>query len=278
MKKIKTRLKKIKIIYIVVSFIFRLFNAVKKIKIDFSSIREFIIGCNGGQTLGSENYRFYSNLVTVLNSHGSKKHFHFIDIGANDGWFAKTIMRFFSDARITSFEPLKSQQSFLETLSLKNPNFKYNCVAAGDFNGECEITEYKTTGLSTLRKIDESYEYPVKHYSQEVINTYIVPVVKLDDVMFNSINGDEITILKIDTQGFELETLKGAVGLLKYHMIQYIIIELMTVRKYSEAALYNEILDFLHDYGFKLYDINPSYYEQNTGKLSEFDALFKLEI
>ena len=258
-------------------FFIKLFGATISIKIDFSPIREFIISQKGGQGISTGNYRFYSNLKTILNFQDNKKRIHFIDVGANDGWFAKIIMRFFPDARITSFEPLKSQQIFLEKISRKNINFKYICSAVGDFNGSGEITEYKTTGLSTLKKIDQNYEYFAKHYSQEIINTYTVPIVKLDNEMLEEIKESEITILKIDTQGYELETLKGSIELLKLQRIQYIIIELMTIRKYSGAALYNEILDFLHNYGFKICDINLSGYEENSGILSEFDALFMLE-
>jgi len=49
----------------------------------------------------------------------------------------------------------------------------------------------------------------------------------------------------------------------------------MTISKYSDASLYDEILDFLHIHNFKLLDFHQSYYEENTGLLSEFDSIFK---
>jgi len=254
------------------------YRAIRKIKIDFTPIREFSIGLMGGQGLASNNYRFFSNFKTILNYEYKDKKLHFIDVGANDGWFSRVIMRFFHNARITSFEPLKSQHIYLESLSKENPNFKFHPVALGEIEGSTDITEYKTTGLSTLKSIDPTYSYTDKYYSQEVLDIYQVSVFRLDEFLSKSITNNEINILKIDTQGFELEVLKGSTGLLNQHKIEYIIIELMTISKYSETALYDEIFDFLHIHGFKLQDINQSYYEKNTGLLSEFDALFKYVI
>ena len=145
---------------------FLLYKAIRKIKIDFTPVREFIISLKGGQGLGSDNYRFYSNLKKILNYENNEKKLHFIDVGANDGWFARIIMRFFHNARITSFEPLKSQHIYLENLSKENLNFKFHPVALGKAEGTSDITEYKTTGLSTLKSIDSNYSYQDKYFFQ----------------------------------------------------------------------------------------------------------------
>ncbi len=83
-------------------------------------------------------------------------------------------------------------------------------------------------------------------------------------------------ILKIDTQGFEMEVLKGAAKALSSGKIKAVIIEVMTIQKYSSSALYNDIFDLLHSYGYVLYDLHQSYYEIN-GMLSEFDCAFILK-
>ncbi len=271
LKSIKRKVKKSRILFA----IYLLQRAIRQIKIDFTPIREFRISLKGGQNLSSENYRFYSNIKKILYYENNDKKLHFIDVGANDGWFARIILRFFHNARITSFEPLKSQHIFLENLSKENSNFKFHPVALGQIDESRIITEYKTTGLSTLKSIDSKYNYNDKHFSQEILDTYPVPVFRLDNFLSKSLKNDEINILKIDTQGFELEVLKGSTALFSQHKIKYIIIELMTISKYSEASLYDEVLDFLHIHGFKLQDFHQSYYEENTGLLSEFDAIFK---
>jgi hypothetical protein len=100
----------------------------------------------------------------------------------------------------------------------------------------------------------------------------------LDDDLPGLLHNDEIVILKIDTQGFEMEVLKGAEGLLKRQVFHYVIVELMTVRKYAGAALYDEIFEYMHKLGYKLYDVNPVFYEQSNQKLTEFDAIFMLDV
>ena len=128
-------------------------------------------------------------------------------------------MRFFHNARITSFEPLKSQHVFLEKLSKENSNFKFHSYALGQIDESRVITEYKTTGLSTLKSIDPTYNYNNKYSSQEILDTYTIQVFSLDDFLSKSLKNNEINILKIDTQGFELEVLKGSTGLINKNKI-----------------------------------------------------------
>jgi hypothetical protein len=49
-------------------------------------------------------------------------------------------------------------------------------------------------------------------------------------------------LLKIDTQGFEYEVLKGAENSIKAGIFKWVIIELMTVEKYESAHLYTDIM------------------------------------
>jgi hypothetical protein len=83
----------------------------------------------------------------------------------------------------------------------------------------------------------------------------------------------ENIFLKVDTQGFEMEVLRGAKNLLEKGKIKIIFIELCTIEKYKGQAKYDEIFNYLHTFGFVLYDIHTSYWEDN-GQLSEFDAVF----
>lgn len=277
MRAIKKRLKRIDSLCWAYCLSKRFVDALLAIRVNFSPLREFFISVRGGQDLGESNCRFYKDMAAGLHNKGEDKRLHFIDVGGNDGWFAKTIIRFFPDARITCYEPLKSQHVYLERLARKYPKFQYREAAVGNIQGTCDITEYGTSGLSSLKKISDSYKYPMKVYSQTVVSEYPVPVVRLDDDLPTYLHEDEIVILKVDTQGSELEVLRGVEGLLSQHIFRYVITELMTVRKYAGAALYDEIFDFLHKHGYKLYDINPIFYEQPTKRLSEFDAIFGLD-
>ena len=46
----------------------------------------------------------------------------------------------------------------------------------------------------------------------------------------------------------------------------------MTIQKYTSASLHSDILNFLSEYNYSLYDVNRGVYESN-GRLSEYDAI-----
>ena len=48
----------------------------------------------------------------------------------------------------------------------------------------------------------------------------------------------------------------------------------MTVEKYAGRHLYDEIFGFLHNLGYKLWDVNTTYYEPVSRRLTEFETIF----
>lgn len=278
MRKLKNTIKNIKPLYCILIWFLKFLQALRAIRLNVSSLREFLVWAGGGQELGEGNYRFYRNFMDGVVLCKSNQ-LHFIDIGANDGWFAKTILRFIPTARVTSYEPLISQHSHLKKLEGRYPTFHFRRAAVGEKRDTLMITEYTTSGLSSLKEISHTYKYS-NRYLQTVENKYQVEVVRLDDEIADiiDITKDNIdVVLKIDVQGFELEVLRGAESCLRNGTIEWVIIELMTVEKYAGGCLYDEIFKFLHGYGYSLWDMNLVYYEPDTRRLTEFDAIFKRE-
>ncbi len=258
--------------------IYRLLVALKGININIDSLREFRSLQNGFVDLSSGNYKFYSNvllgLIALLANERMKP--VIIDVGANDGWFAKVVYRFLGkETSVISFEPLKSMSQKLQVVASHFKHYKYESYALGSTNGVVEITEYSTSGLSSLKEIAPSYQYNQEHYLMNPICKYPVNVVTLDWYLEENHIENPI-ILKVDTQGFEMEVLKGAAKALSSGKIKAVIIEVMTIQKYSSSALYNDIFDLLHSYGYVLFDLHQSYYEFNR-MLSEFDCAFVLK-
>jgi hypothetical protein len=62
-------------------------------------------------------------------------------------------------------------------------------------------------------------------------------------------------LLKLDVQGYEMEALRGASGLLSsFKLLQ---VELSFVRLYEGGPLFNEIVAFLAERGFEIFTIIP---------------------
>lgn len=197
-----------------------------------------------------------------------------IDVGGNSGWFARLSFRFLRDKKyhLIGYEPLKSQSIFLDDISHQHENITYNSSAVGAERGKTEIREFASNGLSSLKDIDKSFHGYDDSYNTVVVEKYEVDVVTLDEEVNNMHGRAKDIVLKVDTQGYELEVLIGSVNLLESGRIKIILIELMTIEKYTSASLCIEILDFLAKYNYSLYDINRGVYEKN-GRLSEFDAI-----
>lgn len=213
------------------------------------------------------NYKLYYNITKNIIT---PEHV-IIDVGANDGWFAKIIYHFLPDAKVVSFEPLHFAQRKLQKIKSKYKNFEYHNIALGDEITEKEIIEYGTTGLSSFCEL-KANEYNIPNFSTDIRDKYKVKVSTLDEQFKHE---KSRMIVKIDVQGYEMEVLKGAKELFARNQIDYVIIELMNKQKYKGQALANNIIEFMFDYNFEIYDLNPIYYEKTDGQLSEFDAVFR---
>ena len=235
-------------------------------------IKELFVILGGHQRVpqGSENFikKFFKIIEETTEAP------LLVDVGGNAGWFAGLSIRFLRDKKyqLIGYEPLKSQSAILSDIGSKHENIIYNFVAVGAQKGKTEIREFGSHGLSSLRDIDKSFHGYDASYNTSVINKYEVDVVTLDDEITNQYNHVKDIVLKIDTQGYELEVLKGSKNLLESGQIKVFLIELMTIQKYTSASLHSDILNFLSEYNYSLYDVNRGVYESN-GRLSEYDAI-----
>jgi hypothetical protein len=85
----------------------------------------------------------------------------------------------------------------------------------------------------------------------------------------------QIDVLKSDTQGFEFEVLKGALGMLSQHRVHFMLIELLFLESYVGAPLFEDVYPFVKSLGF----VPMGFYKQlHHGSfhtaLAEIDGLF----
>lgn len=101
----------------------------------------------------------------------------------------------------------------------------------------------------------------------EQMDSYPIDTEILDAICKNS---DNITAIKLDTQGTELEILKGAEHVLSN--TQYILTEMNNHQLYRGGCQYYQVDEYLRERGFKLMDLIITYRDQ--GRLSEYDAIY----
>ena len=74
----------------------------------------------------------------------------------------------------------------------------------------------------------------------------------LDEVI-SEVDNKTFDIIKIDTQGSELDIIKG--GLKAVKKASYVILEVPTLQYNEESPLFDEVIDYMKQIGFSKYEI-----------------------
>lgn len=156
---------------------------------------------------------------------------HIIHVGGFDG--SENLFYQSLQARSTWFEPLPDK--FLE-LKSKGLNV---------FNFALGSEEKKVNFFVSNNGQSSSILEPTNHltiYPQVLFEKNIEVEVKTLD----SFNIKDCDMLVLDTQGYELEVLKGSKNTL--HSVNFVVCEIFTSELYKNSALLKDIQDFLYNY------------------------------
>lgn len=144
------------------------------------------------------------------------------------------------------FEPIKSTYEKMVKILPKSDNITTYNMAVGNKTGFVDMhveTVHQGKSCSILEPLKHLTQYP----DIEFTHTEEVRIVRLDDVDFDNNLYDH---LHIDTQGYEMEVLKGAEESLDY--INTIQVEVYKEELYKGCAKMWDVLKFLEDKGFKV--------------------------
>jgi FkbM family methyltransferase len=188
----------------------------------------------------------------------------FIDIGANVGQTAKALALLCPSAAIHSFEPSPSTYDQLRancrTLERVRP---WNC-AVGSSNGNLAFGENTHPDMSSFLQPGDCCWGTVEKQTQ-------VSVVTLDTFAHqNAI--DTIDLLKSDTQGYEMEVLKGAAALLSGSRIRLVYFEFIFSQMYENLPAFDDAFRCMRENRFSLVGIYQQH--KQRGRLGWADFLF----
>lgn len=187
----------------------------------------------------------------------------FFDIGANWGQTTNKMRNRYPDAKIHAFEPSKNCFESLKG-NFKGNNVSLHNLAVGSSCGQLEFNEYSWSALNSLLK--RAYG------SAKILETYLVDVVTVDEFCEN--NGvSHINLLKTDTEGYELNVLKGASEMMRQNKIQFVYVEVFFNENYVGQSSFGDIYNFLLENCFELVRFYDVLYT-NEGLASKTDALF----
>ena len=193
------------------------------------------------------------------------------DVGANTGQYATLVRSLGYQGQIFSFEPLSSAHKILKEKSIHD-NFwtVYDRCGIGNQNKVETINisgnSYSSSFLDMLEKHKKAA--PDSEYlGQEEVNIYT-----LDNIFSNLKNGYKRIFLKIDTQGYEMNVLKGVEK--NIHKIYAVQLELSMSPLYNNSHLYQDFFDYFIKRDFECWNLQSGFRDPETGRLLQFDGLF----
>lgn len=153
-----------------------------------------------------------------------------IDVGANIGYFtALMASRAGSSGQIYSFEPVP------ENFLLLKANAELNSSRFGAQISVINAAVSDEPGELRIERGAESTLHSVQKVVVPVPGTELIPAVTLDSLI-SSLNGREISILKIDVEGHEGPVVRGAAELLSGKRVKNLIIEVTPGKDALELA------------------------------------------
>ena len=191
----------------------------------------------------------------------------FIDVGANKGTYAKSLRDLGYEGSIFCFEPILEDFEHILEISKGDESWKTFNFAIGSRDTQSKFNIIRTGPQTVLSSLWET-----SYVTSESIEKTTVPVRRLDSVFRDEAipRGDLRIFLKTDTQGNDLEVVKGAGELLPYMMgIQC---EIAVVPMYKQCPRYIEALSFLESLDYSLFNLNVVLRAEN-GCIREYDCL-----
>lgn len=186
-----------------------------------------------------------------------------LDGGAARGDWTREFKAIFPDAKVIAVDPRDDVQSELQLVARELSGVTVAQTLLGDHEGAVKFNEFtdqssilpsaagksfgtvRTAPMTTIDKLVEKYGLP------------------------------GLDLIKLDLQGAELIALSGAPQTLR--RAQAVLLEVSFFRLQQGTPLAGEVIAFMHERGFRLYDIAGLWHRPLDGALAQGDFLFVKE-
>ncbi|KQL50088.1 hypothetical protein AN963_02655 [Brevibacillus choshinensis] len=193
-----------------------------------------------------------------------------LDVGANTGQYVGSLRQQGYGGTIVSFEPLAEEFARLSENASHDPNWNCKQIALGSYNGLCEMNRAGNSYSSSILPMLDLHVLNAP--DSEYVGKETVSITRLDSLGQETIGENERIYLKIDTQGYELEVLKGAERMLP--KVEAVELELTVVPLYDRQVLYQQLIKYMDIMGFDLVWMERGFSDQTTGEVLQFDGIF----
>lgn len=183
-----------------------------------------------------------------------------LDIGAYEGDWTIDFLEVFPKASILMLEAQTKKKAALTKIVEENKNVKFQICLLSSIDDQAVLFYESETASHVINKIFENgLKTNFKH-------------TKTVDTILREIDFPFPQFLKLDVQGYELEVLKGAVCALSN--ATFCLLEVSFLDLGVGTPLAKEVIDFMAEYNFQMYDITQVMRRPYDNALYQIDLMF----
>ena len=194
------------------------------------------------------------------------------DVGANRGQYYRFLRNSVGfKGSILSFEPLSELNGRLSEKSKQDPDWHVFPFALGEKNEQLAINVMQSNDMSSFLSPDSNHTDRFRD-SNKPVKTEMVEVKCLNDI-YEEISkkyGARKSYLKMDTQGFDLNVIKGGAEVISNYIALQT--EASVLPLYEGMPDYRETISYLNSIGFELSGVYPVTVDEKL-RLIEFDCV-----
>tara|TARA_A100001011_G_C14099425_1_gene752120 strand:+ start:210 stop:962 length:753 start_codon:yes stop_codon:yes gene_type:complete len=220
------------------------------------------------------------NFDDIYKSKINKKNEIIFDVGANRGQSINRFLEINKHLIIHAFEPNPVEYQFTKEKFSEYKNIFLNNIGISEKKEKMDLNVTINSGNSSFYKIKKNTEWIKIRSNQFNTNqdNFVKEIIKVNcDTLDNycSLNKiDQISLLKIDTQGFEDKVLNGAKNLIQNKIVKFIELEVMLDEVYDKTMTFHEIETQLRN-NYKLYGIDYQGFKNlSEGYMFAVDVLY----
>ena len=166
-----------------------------------------------------------------------------IDIGAYKGEFTEDVLKIYPDASYLLLEANPEREKDLQAFVQRKKSSKI------DF--ELALLD-KNAGTEKVFHLMDTASSALEEYSEKDSMQVIIPTRTLNEIADRK-GFHQVSLMKLDVQGYELEVLKGGDQILPN--TEAVILEVSLLDIHKNVPLLRDVVNFMYDYGFVAYDI-----------------------
>lgn len=189
------------------------------------------------------------------------------DVGANIGQTTRVLCKYFRESKVYCFEPASEPYVALATLTRAWPNVTASRLALGREAGAAEM--FVASGSESEQNtfvVDR--ERRIKFTGREIVQVETV------DRFCKVHNIERIDILKADVQGWEINLLEGASGIIGKENVNFLFLEVSFMPESRDMVPFIEIHPYVTDRGFVLSGMYDFFRWGNKSEIYFANALY----